>query len=126
MKTNTPLEAIKIKDDDFLEFVWATQNLGRAEFTICPIWKRGKLVALYIYPRQQKDICYYYYWEGNGKAFYTISSYGGLQDPKVWQMFYCKEHKTQSFHLYVPVESKYLWFSVFSDNITIGFTQEKH
>jgi bisphosphoglycerate-dependent phosphoglycerate mutase len=112
-----------IKDRDFLPFVGMTSNLGRAEFVVCPKFKRGKLVELFMYPLQQENVNHYYRWQGNGKNNYTVQSYEQLDEPKLWMHFYCKEHKCQSFRMYVPNEANYIWFSEFSDSITIGFTK---
>ena len=114
-----------INDGDFMPFVGMTQRLGRAEFAICPQWKRGKLVKISIYPLQQEDRSYFYEWEGNGKRYFTIQSYQNLDEPKIWMHSYCKEHKCQTMRVYVPNGGKYLWFQVHSDNITIGFTNER-
>jgi hypothetical protein len=67
-----------IKDGDFMPFIGMTQRLGRAEFQICPQWKRGKLVKISIYPLQQEDRSYYYEWEGRGRCNFTIQSYCNL------------------------------------------------
>jgi hypothetical protein len=117
------LTPIAIKDGDYLPFVARTENLGTAEFVICPIWKRNKLVKLHIYPKQQELMDYYYVWEGYGRHSLQFSGYQGLQDPKIWYSYFCKEHKCLSLRLYVPPESSYIWFTVYSDNITIGFTK---
>jgi hypothetical protein len=117
--------AIQLKDGDCLPFKSLSERLGRAEFVICPQYKNGKLVKLYINPAQQEDINYYYVWEGIGKSDFTIQSYQKLDDPKVWMFHYCKEHKCQSLRLYVPADSNYLWFNVFSNNISIGFLKDK-
>lgn len=117
------MEEIKIKDGDFLEFLWSTEKWGRAEFVVCPQFKRGKLVKMFIYPSQQGISDKYYVWEGTADYF-TVQSYQQLDDPKPWLFRWCKEHKTQSFRVYVPPESKYIWFSVLS-TVTIGFTKTK-
>jgi len=113
-----------LHDGDFMPFVGMTKNLGRAEFQVCPQYKRGKLVKLSIYPLQQEDRSYYYEWEGNGKHHFTIQSYQGLDEAKVWMHSYCKEHKCHSMRLYVPNGANFIWFSEFSDNVCIGFTHE--
>lgn len=110
-----------IKDGDFMPFVGMTERLGRAEFSICPQWKRGKLVKISIYPLQQDDMSYYYEWEGDGKGYFIIQSYNNLDEPKVWMHSYCKGHKCQSMRVYVPNQAKFIWFQVYSDSITIGF-----
>lgn len=124
METNN-LKRIVLKDGDQHPFEWKSDRLGRAVFTFCPQFKRGKLVKMTIHPKQQENIDHYYEWEGIGKRYFTIQGYQGLEDPNTWSHFYCKEHKCQSFHLYVPPESKYLWFTVFGDNLSIGFLREK-
>lgn len=47
-----------------------------------------------------------------------------MEDPKVWFIQYCKEHKCQSMRVYVPNDAKYLWFDVLS-SIGINFTKTK-
>lgn len=117
----TNLTRKTIKDGDLLPFVWMTERFGRAEFSICPQWKRGKLVKLSIYPLQQEDTSCYYEWEGDGKRYFTIQSYFNKSEPHAWMHSYCKEHKCHSMTIYVPDNTKFLWFQVYSDFITIGF-----
>lgn len=120
------LERKPIKDGDFMPFIAITERFSRAEFGICPQYKKGKLVRLSIYPMQQLDCNYYYEWEGTGGLrTLGIASYNKLDDPKVWLFHYCKEHNCQSMRVYVPNGSKYLWFKEHSDSITIGFVDEK-
>lgn len=115
------MKEILLNDGDCLPFVGMTQNLGRAEFSVCPIFKRGKLVSMFIYPLQQEDRSYYYKWEGHPKKQYTVQSYQSLDNPNIWMHQYCKEHKTPSFRMYVPTGANFLWFSVYSDSVSIGF-----
>lgn len=117
----TTLKRIPIKDGDTLPFIAMTKHLGRAEFRLCPQWKRGKLIRLSIYPVQQEDRSYYYEWEGEGKRKLFIQSYSGLDDPKVWMHTWCKDHKCHSMELYVPSGSTCIIFKEYSDNISVGF-----
>lgn len=121
------LERKILKDGVFVEFVDMTQKYGRAEFVVCPQFKRGKLVKLSIYPKQQENANYFLEWEAqsNGKNRFSVQGYEGLGEPFLWNHFYCKEHKCQSFRMYVPTEAKYIWFSEYSDNVCIGFTKSK-
>lgn len=121
------LNQVEIEDRFCIPFVNKTDNLGRAEFILCPLYKRGKVVELFIYRRQQQNVTEYYHWEhtGRGVGEMTIQSFGDLPDPKVWRTFYCKEHKTQSLELYVPVGATYLRFEQFSFCITLGFMTDK-
>ncbi len=112
---------IELKGGEYLPFVAMTLNLGCAEFQICAKWKRRKLVELFIYPRQQENINYYYHWEGEA-IYFKIGGYEGLDDPKAWMFQYCKEHKCQSMRIYVPNGAKYLWFEKLS-GIGINFTR---
>jgi hypothetical protein len=128
MKTlNENLNRIVIKDGDLIEFVDFTKNLGIAGFTVCPQFKYGKLVKISIYPGQQENDTYYLELDLKEikKDYYTIQSYNNLDNPMIWKHFYCKEHKCQSFYMSVPRGSKYLWFEIFSDNISIGFLKSK-
>lgn len=118
-------KCIKIKDKDFLPFIYTTKNYGRAEFEICPQYKYGKLVKIGIYPRQQQDCSYYYEWEGGKKISLTLESYDKLQEPNIWRFVYCKIHKSQSMRVYVPEGANFLWFQEYSDNLTIGFTDKE-
>jgi hypothetical protein len=112
-----------LHDGNFMPFVGMTKSLGRAEFQVCPQYKRGKLVRLYIYPLQQEDRSYYL-WEGNGKRHFTIQSYEGLDEPKIWMHSYCKEHKCHSMRMYVPDDAKFILFQEYGDNACIGFTKK--
>jgi hypothetical protein len=115
---------VELSCGDLIPFVDVSDRLGRAEFIICPQWKRGKLVGISIYPMQQEDMSCYYEWKGEGVNCFYLQSYQSLEEPKVWMHSYCKEHKCQSLRLYVPRNAKYIWFKVGS-TINIGFLKEK-
>lgn len=119
--TKKELKRIELKGGEFLPFVAMTQNLGCAEFQICSKYKRGKLVELFIYPRQQENIDYYYHWEGKAQDM-SLGGHEHLEYPNAWFFQYCKEHKCQSMRVYVPKGAKYLWFQVLS-GIGINFTK---
>lgn len=102
---------IEIENKIIIPFHWKDRtpgagNLGRAEFIVCLKFKRGRS-EFWVYPAQQrdmKDAWHYTY----GSPDFSISSYEGLDDAKVWLFFPCKEHKTTSFRLYAPTDSRYL------------------
>lgn len=98
-------------------FQWASKEYGRAEFSVCPVYKYGKLVDMYIYPRQQKDVDTYYHAHFNNPPYdFSFSSYDNLTEPRIWIHGWCKEHKCNFFRLYVPDYSKYFeihWLSNF-------------
>jgi hypothetical protein len=123
-RSNRYSNLVILKDRDFIPFEWISKKWGRAEFSICSQYKRGKLVRLFIYPHQQENEENYYMWEGAGRDYFTIQGYQGLADPKIWLINWCKEHKCQNLRLYVPPESKYIWFQVLF-TINIGFTKTK-
>jgi hypothetical protein len=115
------LQKIEVQDDMFIPFDWIDKtpsgsNLGRAEFSVCLKFKRGKVVEYFVFPEQQQNQKYYWHWEGNYSNF-SIHSYDDLEDANVWLFYYCKTHKGQEFRLYAPKGSKYLWLS----NNGIGF-----
>lgn len=115
-------EIVEVTGDIKIPFTAIHDKFGRAEFSLCPIWKHGKLVELWIYPLQQDNhgkIC----WHWVGSAYdMTINGYEGLADPKIWMATWCKYHKTTCIRLYVPNGAKYLWIHPLS-SLTIGFTQ---
>jgi hypothetical protein len=118
------LKEIELKDSESIEFVDVTPKYGRAEFVICAKYKNGKIVELFIYPAQQEDIKNYYVWRGSGATDLMIGCFHGLDNPKIWLFSYCKEHKGQSFRIYVPDNSKFLHLEVLS-GINLNFTKTR-
>ena len=117
------MKKVKITNDVFIPFEAMHKSYGRAEFVICPVLKRGKIVQVSIFPRQQerKD---YFVWEGKVEGL-GFSGYEGLDAPKIWRTFYCKEHNCNSIELYVPNDAKYLWITVSLGSLCINFTKTK-
>jgi hypothetical protein len=109
MPENDSWKLKELTDGGVVEFVSSTYNDGRAEFTFCPVWKRGKITELFIYPRQQKrkDPAECWHIQCGFSASLTIGSWThrGIDEPRVWMHFWCKEHKTQSCHVYVPANA---------------------
>jgi hypothetical protein len=95
---------IELVDGDVRPFVLLTHNLGRAEFTFCPVWKRGKVSEVFIYPRQQENIDYFYHVACGYSDSFQVSSWShkGVENPKIWLHFWCKDHKCMSMHVYPP------------------------
>jgi len=103
------LTEIKVEKPIFIPFKWLTHKYGRAEFLVCPIYKRGKLIEYFIYAKQQENITnYWHFYNERQEKDLFITSYNGLKDPTVCRTFYCKEHKTICIELYVPVHAQYL------------------
>lgn len=115
------LQRIELTKGQHIPFISMTDKYGCAEFEICSKYKRGKLVELFIYPRQQENADYYYHWEGKAN-YLTIGGYEGLDPPMMWLSRYCREHKCQMMRIYVPRGSNYLWFDILS-SIGIIFTK---
>jgi hypothetical protein len=95
---------IQLSDGDVRPFVPMTKNYGRAEFTFCPVWIRRKLQEVFIYPRQQENIDYFYRVKSGYSDSFQVSSwsYKGFENPKIWLHFYCKDHKCMSMNVYPP------------------------
>ena len=121
MNKTEKLTKVDLTEDTFMKyteqpFEWMTKEYGRAEFTICPVWKGNRIKEVFIYPAQQPDAKHYYYIKGNwdgvrfGSLFYKYDTVKGVQtklnQPVVWMTHWCKEHECQSFSLYVPKNAK--------------------
>jgi len=114
MKTKKDLKEIVLctewNKETYIFYKWKDKDYGRTEFTICPIWKRGRLCKLYIYPQQQRDIDYFYSVEvSNCESINPIAwTHRGMENPWVWMYLWCKDHKCMSLRLYVPPNSSKL------------------
>jgi len=103
------LKERELVDRQKVPFVGMTRNLGRAEFVVCPVFKYGKLREFYMYPAQQENVEFYYVARNkNGWRDFGVNSWSGVDAPKIWLHSWCKEHKCQSFRLYVPNDAE--WF----------------
>ena len=123
MKTIENIKTTELKNEDCIEFVSRTKNLGMAVFQFCPVFKYGKLREMHIFRGQQEEKEHFIL-KVDGKKSFTINGYEGLDDPKIWQFHYCKEH-AQSFRANVPCESKYIKFVEYSDHLSIMFLKTK-
>lgn len=114
------LKKINLTGQDSISFEWRSDNYGRAEFAVCPIFKYGKMVEVHIYPKQQPNAKHYYVWKGNAEGLY-FQGYEGLENPKIWITSWCKEHKCHSFTMYVPTDSKFMWINFSLGRLGINF-----
>lgn len=114
-------KTITIKDGENISFVPMTKEYGRAEFCICPIYKRGKLRQMYITPQQQPDAKNNYLIDDIHSDSFTVrgASYDSKY-PLIWIHGWCEEHKTQFFRLYVDENSKHFSVSKLS-TLSIDF-----
>ena len=82
-------------------------NLGHAEFQVC-LKHHGKRKSseFWVYPRQQRGASVYWHkdWVHPDLGF-SLSSYQDLEDPNVWHLGYCEEHRCTTFAIYVPRDS---------------------
>lgn len=86
------------------------------EMKICPVYKKWKLVELFIFQQTSvpHPICFRIDCQNDnyeGIYFGEYSHTGTnlvteLRFPVIWKMFYCTEHKCQSFRMYVPDGAK--------------------
>jgi hypothetical protein len=114
---------IILKENEKYFFIPITKNLGRAEFGVCPVHRRGKLKEIFIYPLQQEDRSYYYKAIVHHADSFQFESYShkGIDPPRAWIYSWCREHKTISFRIYVPNNSNYftimnlITFSIYFD-----------
>jgi len=97
-----------LKNGDVISFIPSTREYGIAEFSACPMFRRGKLKEIIIWPLQQPKAKYYYKYIFNNPpqdfSFISVVS-KGISEPKIWLHFWCKQHKCHSFRMYVPPES---------------------
>lgn len=79
---------------------------GRPEFDVCFQYEDGLLKNLYISPRQQPEALEF--WRIDCKDYHPnavhISSWEhkGIEHPKPWLWFWCKEHEAVCTEIYAP------------------------
>lgn len=121
--TEKKLTTISFGQD--IPFSCGDSNYGRAEFVVCPVFKRGIMRELYIDPKQQPK--YFGEWfkvdlQGIRIKSLSLSGYPVAKDPRVWNSFWCKEHKCYSLELYVANNTSSLTVVThFGDNVTLEF-----
>ena len=116
------LEEKVINFGDKIEYITRTQKYGEAEFILCPVFRRGKIKELYIFPLQQPDAKHFYKLVPGGKYQSIYFSAHYTDDPRVWVTYWCKEHKCYSLEFYVPSEGdSFTVESNFGDTITLNW-----
>lgn len=100
------------------------EKYGRAEFDICPIFKYGKLQKVFVFRRQQETDETYEI-EAQGQTAFEISTWlhKGFEHPRIWRNWWCKEHKTIAFSVYVPPQTNIIKFDSLS-TFEIKFDRE--
>lgn len=116
---------VELKENVQYPFTWRTDNWGVAEFGVCPVYKYGKLKEFHMHSLQQGVRNHYLYKFDYTPYDWSISSWThkGIEAPRIWIFFWCKEHKSQSFRFYVPHNSTYFTISTLS-NFSINFSNE--
>lgn len=89
--------------DPSIKFEPMHKDYGRAEFDICPVFKYGKLRKVLVFRRQQETNEVYEI-EAQGQKEFQIATWThkGFENPYIWRNWWCKEHKTIAFSVYVP------------------------
>ena len=120
----------KIKLGEKIPFKWMDnqsggRSLGWAYFDVCQVWKYGKIVKLYIYPRQQRSEEYYVYEvpKDYKARVFCLSSYTfNDSEAVVLSNGWCKEHKAITSSIRVPKDSEYFTLSLhFGNSIDMDF-----
>jgi hypothetical protein len=114
-----------LEDGDKVPFVAYTTRYGLAEFVFCLKYIRSKLKHIYIYPAQQENVINCFQVDVNYAESVNITSFThkGMDDPKIWLQFWCKEHDCPAMRVYVPKQATHFHVSKLS-SILITFDKE--
>lgn len=105
------LELRVLKDGDCVSFdpfdhsaPTPGESYGRAEFSLCPVFRAGRIQTLWIYPLQQRNVKFYYRVDAGRSTSLMVQSWThkGVDRPEVWTHMWCKEHRCTSMRVYVP------------------------
>jgi len=125
------LKPIEITLDSKIDYKAKHPSFGRAEFQICPVFKRGYIRELFIYRKQQEARTFYHLdleseLEGSRINVFSITAWSHETDyPRIWRNFWCKEHKTISFEVYVPDNTDTIEFSFhFGNTLDVRFVKK--
>jgi hypothetical protein len=113
-----------LKAGEVVPFTASTPRYGNAEFIICAPYRRGILRELFIYPAQQPDAKQYFYVPLTYKPLHwSIHSWThkGIEEPRIWMHFWCKEHIAGAMRLYAPRQAKNFSVHMLS-NLSIIFS----
>jgi hypothetical protein len=95
---------------DTISYLWKHEKWGRAEFSICPIFRRNKLVDLWIDPIQQENKNLYHLQLASRN--FQLKLDRTIVSIAPWLYHYCADHKCTSFRVYVPDNTNKLSFYV--------------
>lgn len=124
VKKQEPISVVEIKSTDVIKYRYNHKRFGRAEFILCPVFKRGYMQKLFIYRKQQGEsgafvldvakVC------PRVSQFMVETWTHKTEAPRIWKNFWCKEHKCISFEVYVPPLTRKMVFNFhFGDTLSI-------
>ena len=115
----------EIKGSEKIYFKPMHKLYGHAEFVLCPVWFRGKIKELYITTQQQEPHRQFKVISGFSDQLYIDSwTHKGIDNPKIWLIGKCQEHKTQFIRIYVPINSNFIEVHIGSDlGLTFGYDE---
>lgn len=125
-KKKTNWKKITVKNT--ISFVDLSQMYGRAEFTFCPVFKHGKCDTIYIQALQQEREDKFFVLELKDYKINCLHieswSYKGIEAPRIWRQFWCKEHKCLTNEVYVPPKTSKIVFGLnFGNTLTVRFEE---
>lgn len=124
-KKKEEIDYKEIKVTDEIDYILKTENWGRCEFEICPVFKRGYLREVFFVRKQQKnEECYRLEIDKDIKVnvFHIDSWNHKTEHPKIWREFWCKNHKTISHDVYPPdMTSKIVFAYNFGNTLMMRF-----
>lgn len=85
------------------------ESYGRAEFSFCLQWFRGRVKHVHIHHLQQRDVRKHYRVDPKHSTSFAITSWShqGIFTPDIWMYSHCTEHKCTCMRCYVPTNSDY-------------------
>jgi len=95
-----------------IPYAWRTKEYGRAEFSFCLKWKRGKITDLWISAHQQigENQGKMWHLRVHGSTSFNISP----SEAHLWLVGWCPLHKTQNYSMYVADDTDTLAINLLS------------
>lgn len=111
------LEKKILGDGDVVKFEPRTARYGSAEFIICVTLQRGVPKCFHVEPAQQPAATHCY----EIPLLYRPTSWSisawthkGIDEPRIWVHWWCKEHKGPAMRVYAPRQSHQFTVSMLS------------
>jgi len=108
MKGTDWKDPIELSKHQPISYKWIDEtpggmNLGRAEFTFCPKYKRDRLTEMFISRKQQREKDRYYIAKGLNSESFSFRKQDDIRATPIWRIAFCHDHKVTRFELYVPM-----------------------